>query len=319
MRIRRSLRKSVYFTPALLFILVVLLQAFAADAGRPLLSLTVAERAKLPDNTRVSLPWRTNITLGQLREEHRARAARFSLAGAWGKHVADTMPKPAPSPGGGNKTATRSAAEANSRYADAPAEARKPGGAPASGGEKVAKTSAASNAAGTVAGPRSVAVNPFLVPRQGHPGTPIPLDYQLFCDGARASACIYLPPKTTLASSQASGWLGLEQQIRNAARGDFDQFFIDVDPLVTDQTWCQDWHGLWVDASQVCEFWYFSTQRTTYNPKGSPASAASCGAQTNYQVDPKQGTVTASLSASSSSITTGATPITCAVQVWMYP
>ncbi len=320
MRIHRSVRKFVYFTPGLLFLLLFLLpRSFGGEAARPLLSLTVAERAKLPDNTRVSLPGRGTIMLGQLREEHRARVARFSGAGAWGKHVADKLPRPTPlAHGGENKTAANAASGSNSHYPEATVGMRKAGG-DTQYAEKAGKGTSETKSSGTLVGPSSVAPNPFLVPRQGHSGTPIPVDYQLFCDGAHASACIYLPPKTTLVSSQAPGWEGLQQQIAKIAKGDFDQFFIDVDPLITDQSFCQDWHGVWVDASQVCEFWYFSTQRTAYKPKGSPASAASCEPQTNYQIDPKQGTVTANFSYSGSSITTGATPITCVVQVWMYP
>src|SRR5215469_4026446 len=84
------------FTAAVLLLLGSSTRLSGADAARPIRSLTVAERANLPDNTKVTLPWRGTVTLGQLRAEHRARLERFSRAGVWGKRLADRMPKPAP-------------------------------------------------------------------------------------------------------------------------------------------------------------------------------------------------------------------------------
>jgi len=79
------------------------LPSFCADTTRPLKSLTVDERMHLPDDTLVTLPWRRTVTLGTLREEHRARMEAFRRATAWGKTVGGTITKPAPAAGGSSK------------------------------------------------------------------------------------------------------------------------------------------------------------------------------------------------------------------------
>jgi hypothetical protein len=92
----RLVGMSACCTAVILFILGSSTRLSGADTARPIRSLTVAERANLPDNTKVTLSRRGTVTLGQLRAEHRARLEPFSRAGVWGKRLADRMPKPSP-------------------------------------------------------------------------------------------------------------------------------------------------------------------------------------------------------------------------------
>src|SRR5258708_24669897 len=65
--------------------------------ARPISSLTAEERARLPDNTQVTLESGKTVSLGTLRAEHRARLEPFTPPAARGKIAAGKLsPHPAP-------------------------------------------------------------------------------------------------------------------------------------------------------------------------------------------------------------------------------
>jgi len=88
-------RNMLYFTSAVLVLISLTpLGSFGADSPRPLKSLTLAERTRLPDNTLVTLEWTGPITLGQLRQQHANRMTAFRQAAAWGKAAGATLRVP---------------------------------------------------------------------------------------------------------------------------------------------------------------------------------------------------------------------------------
>jgi hypothetical protein len=177
-----------------------------------------------------------------------------------------------------------------------------------------------------VAGSSAISSNLFLVPRLADPKVPTPVDYLAFCNAAQASACIYLPPNTTFLIPQGppdpTGAHALDG-IGNQATGvDADTYVWDVDPMITDAGVCSSLGGR-LTQDNACYFAYFSFQETTYKPAGKPSSAVSCGGDLYYWFFPNQGRIEAlynlPLTLGLSTISTGATPATCVVQVWLYP
>jgi hypothetical protein len=194
-------------------------------------------------------------------------------------------------------------------------------GSPNSGSSPAAKNAAGPPNAGkgsdkTVMNAASSSL--FLVPRQAYPGVPIPRDYLAFCNAAQASACIYLPPNANFVNFKYLP--NLAQAIPDIT-GNPDRVMADVDVLMTDQPLCRNLGGMWSSDAQACAFIYFIVQQTTFKPAGKPASAVSCNGQTDYRLDPKRGTILAEWPPPPyyDSFQTDATPITCVVQVWMYP
>jgi hypothetical protein len=156
----------------------------------------------------------------------------------------------------------------------------------------------------------------FLVPRQGYKNDPLPVDYVAFCNAAQASACIYLPPNTTFAYPGSGNPLQGFQSINQTLHGNVDSFALDIDPLITDAGACNSLGGTLMDEG--CRFVYFTIQETKFKPSGTPSTAASCDPG-SYSIDLKQGTIDANYAVAEPAFATGATPVTCVVQVWLYP
>jgi hypothetical protein len=156
----------------------------------------------------------------------------------------------------------------------------------------------------------------FLVPRQGYLNDPLPADYVAFCNAAQASACIYLPPNTTFITPGSGNPLQGFQSLNQTLHGNVDSFVLDIDPLITDPGACSSLGGTLMDEG--CKFAYFTIQETKFKPAGTPSTAASCDSA-GYLIDLKQGTIDANYAVAEPAFATGATPVTCVVQVWLYP
>jgi hypothetical protein len=94
------------------------------------------------------------------------------------------------------------------------------------------------------------------------------------------------------------------------------QWVEDTDPLITDQGVCKYDGGL--PAWDGCHFYYLYNHVVNFKPSGALSSKASCKLPSKFAVDPK-GAAQASYAFSGQSFSTGGTPITCVVQVWVSP
>jgi hypothetical protein len=289
------------------------LRAFGEETARSIGSLTPDQRNHLPEGTKVTLPGRGTVTLGTLREEHRARMERFSRAALWGKRVAERMPKPTPvsslsAQNGvqpGRTTGSKAGAIQNSSALPQQPPARPGQPQQKQGGAVVFSKSNASGgsaATGLNASAKAVtAVQSTLVPRQAY-NVPIPKDYTAFCNAAQASACVYLPPNTTVTTDYTSN-------LNNP-----NAFVLDVDPLITDPATCTSLGGS-LDSMQQCVFKYFSNQQTNFKyPGGTPSWAYNCDPG-YYRLDVKDGMVSVDVGFFTP-YTTGAAPFDCVIQLW---
>jgi hypothetical protein len=149
---------------------------------------------------------------------------------------------------------------------------------------------------------------PQLVPLLKLPGpgiAPVPKDWQDFCHAASATACIYLPANASFTLPVVVG--GYAGKVVETE---------DVDPLIMDQSVC-NYDGGFLDGTDGCVFWYFPAYYGDFKPTGALSTTASCDSPGTYQVDPK-GAVELGVPVGSQPFTTGSTPQTCVVQVWMY-
>ena len=103
-----------------------------------------------------------------------------------------------------------------------------------------------------------------------------------------------------------------------------NQFEVDVaddDPLILDKSICQNdgGHMLLGPNGSECEFVYPVQWLGNFNPTGALSTTASCDPSGTYVVDPK-GAVKFSFPSyvNNQPFTTGSTPETCVVQVWLY-
>lgn len=146
--------------------------AQGGENARPITSLSRDERAKLPDNTLVTLKSGHTVSLGALRADHRALLERFARAGALGKSVASQL-----------------AMSARSAHPAPPPNARVGSG-----------TKPQIPITGVLAHlPHRV---PFKMPVVNW--VHMPKDYFDFCMAAEASACLYLPPNTSFSDPSAN-------------------------------------------------------------------------------------------------------------------
>jgi hypothetical protein len=137
-----------------------------------------------------------------------------------------------------------------------------------------------------------------------------------FCNAAQASACIYLPPNTTFIYPWSGDPTQGLQSLPQTLNGNVDSFVLDIDPLITDAGACKSLGGTPTDEG--CQFAYFTLQETKFKPTGTPSSAASCD-PSGYSVNLQRGTIDVLYGVGESAFATGATPVTCVVQVWLYP
>ncbi len=251
--------------------------------ARPISSLTAEERARLPDNTQVTLESGKTVSLGTLRAEHRARLERFSRAAALGKIAAGKLsPHPAPR----TQISSTGAGKAGS---SAP-----PGKAV---GGRTAQVSP------------NISLPPALVPFQfsasKNSGFPVPRDYLDFCQAANASACIYQPANATFKKIVRP-----EEHKSSALEQDF----------LIDRAICEFDGGQFGAADpaspaarDVCNFFYPMEQTTSFKPTGPLDTSTVCDPPAKYIVDPK-GAVQVSIE---TAVSTGPTPVSCIVQVWI--
>lgn len=258
--------------------------ALVLGATRPIASMTADERTHLPDNTMVTLTSGRTVSLGTLRAEHRARLERFSRAAGLGQMVAGILTAQPTSAAQQSPSAT-----GNVRSATGPA--------PRNGGV---------NAGAVMQSPSQVgrAVSLFdIVPLQiPTVGGRIPKDYVDFCKAAGASACIYLPANTTLDDGNTYG---------------STHWIWERDFLLMDKSICEydgGYYGGYYSNTE-CDFEYPVTQLTTFKPTGPISTKASCNPPAKYVVDPK-GAIQVTYPFPTT-FTTGGTPITCVVKVWV--
>lgn len=276
------------------------------EAARSIASITIEDRQRLPDNTMVKLKSGRTVSLGTLRAEHRARLERFSRAAMLGKMAAGKyVVQPA------NTTQTGSA-RAEKTSPGQTVTAGKSGGVETektspgqtvtvgkSGGVKEGVKPGVSNI-GNIANLMRGSLVPFQMPTAQ--GT-IPKDYADFCNAANPTVCIYLPASTTLTAFQGDPTTALS-------------WAWDEDPLITDMSVCAYDGGS--QYGTECLFYYPVIDVTNFKPTGALSTAGSCDPPSKYYLDPK-GAIKAYYDYSSPTFTTGGTPITCAVQVWVAP
>jgi hypothetical protein len=146
-------------------------------------------------------------------------------------------------------------------------------------------------------GRTEIAKPPSLMPLMGPPVTVAwAKDWFDFCNAAGASACLYLPANTTF-TEVFQGWVQ------------------DEDPLITDRSVC-NYDGGDLESDGACWFIYPVSYYRDFIPTGALSTTASCDPPGTYVVDPK-GAIKVDAH-QSQSFTTGSTPITCVVQVWVY-
>jgi hypothetical protein len=257
-------------------------RSLGGDTTRSITSMTVAERMNLPDSTMVQLPSNRVVSLGTLRSEHRAREMRFSMAAALGHSVAAKWAVHPTGPG---------------QLSPPPANVRSAPGQTTKGGGGLTKATT------TNIGVSPAVAAPLLVPFHPIAGIPLAKDYSDFCTAAKASVCVYVPPNTFLRNSGA----GLETQV-----------MMDLDPLIIDDKTCLYDGGVPSTGipSAGCKFYYPFKSLANFLPTGPLTTNAVCDPPGQYVVDPK-GAVQANFTYPGLPFTTGAKPITCAVQVWI--
>jgi hypothetical protein len=275
----------------------------------------------LPESTQVKLKSGRTTTLGALRAEHRARMENFAKAAGLGRALAaklkasannsavvtskNAFKEPAaasqPTPGGfgGGVRADVASAGKGGSAAGVKNSAATAGPSAATYPKSEAHTSLS-----VVSGPRTLVPLPDLSSKS--PDGILPRDYRDFCKAAESSACLYLPPNTSFASGQSTGF-------RNTP-------FVEAsDPLIMDPGVC-GYDGGILDPQYGCIFFYPMGEVTNFIPNAPISSNASCDPAAHYVVDPKgavQVTFTAPVYTSLEAFTTPQAPVTCAVQVWL--
>lgn len=148
-----------------------------------------------------------------------------------------------------------------------------------------------------------VTPQPRLVPFK-MPVSPIasttPKDYVDFCTAANSTVCLYFPAFAKMANNVPPHWI------------------MEVDYLITDGTTCFS-EGGWELKGGVCEFFYPMDMAATFPLTGPFDTKVACDPPAKYIVDDK-GAVQVSYAGpadSSGYFTTGSSPITCVVQVWI--
>lgn len=260
-------------------------RVLAGEAARPVASMSLQDRQRLPDNTMVKLKSGRTATLGVLRAEHQARMARFSRAAALGRMAAGRLSKPLPVSTEPNRAATQKIQSATGP------------GTKSNGTNKAPVGPAITEAS------RSIARPFYSVPFQiaNTPLAPVPKDYMDFCKAAEATACIYLPADTTLTAFQGDPTTSTS-------------YAWDEDALITDAGVCKFDGGLvWGGG---CLFYYPVIHVVDFKPTGTLSTAAACDAPSKYLLDAK-GAIKASYPYPSVTFTTGGAPITCVAQVWI--
>jgi hypothetical protein len=92
---------------------------------------------------------------------------------------------------------------------------------------------------------------------------------------------------------------------------------LDQDPLITDQSVCNNDGGKL--GGDGCELWYPVYYIVNFKPTGALSTKASCDPPGTYTVQPKGDAVTVAVPFNPDwPLTTGSTPETCVVQVWLY-
>jgi hypothetical protein len=309
-------------------------RSLGGDEARPIASLTPEQRSTgLPDSTMVKFTSGRTAMLGVLRAEHRARLERFTKAAELGKTVAAKLAAqrapmegtaakvPPSSPPKQSAAVNPSAVSQPGTFArtsekveaqSEPIERLKPQSAlpetakmPAqSGGARAVSPPPPPKLSGVARSTAETATPPSLVPliRPPYP-LKVPRDWQEFCNAASASACIYLPASTTFTGSHTEGnWV----------------FAYDEDPLINDESVCEyDGGSFGYPYAGTCTFMYPQSSLGDFKPTGSLSTKAYCDPPGTYTVDPN-GAVKVLVFYFDQSFTTGSTPQTCVVQVWMY-
>jgi hypothetical protein len=307
-------------TLALLMVCMPFAAAPTSDAAsiRAINTMSLNERMHLPAATMVKLKSGRTVSLGVLRAEHRARLKRFATAAALGRAV--------------NARLTTRKTIARPRYMGASAKI-KPGlvgsfhvrGQPQpTGGPKAVVGYALSGTVpfGSTAPPGpAVTVSSVSIPYASlYPF--LATDYVDFCSNAGAGACIYLPPNTTLDYSKDNDPTDTV-------------FAFDVDPLILDPQVCASGGGHldYLAPDSGCFYPYPINYFANFNPGTQPLTwAQSCNSPASYFIDPKgavranytppetgpgTGSTMAYGDVTSALFTTGASPITCVVQIWV--
>lgn len=134
-------------------------------------------------------------------------------------------------------------------------------------------------------GTLQVAPQPFVEPASQY--ATAPADMRAFCDAAKASACLYIPPgqEVTIMSDYISDWDGMVTQAQCAQEGG-------------------SWSGMW--DSYFCAFAYPSNVTTHFTPASDFKLTQSASCDTSmfaYKVDP-HGAVSISITRPAQIITT---------------
>ena len=259
------------------------------DAPRPIASVSVQERMRLPDNTAIKLKSGRIATLGKLRAEHRARMESFSRAAVLGRAVVGKLTNTPP-------VAGRAVA---GTMISAPPQA---GG----GGAHRPNTKDTPKSASTSAAPTTT-MSTYPVPMPDLTKAfygPVPRDYMDFCHAANASACVYLPANTTFDAYQFSSWHAT--------------FAVTEDPLIIEPAACASDGGRWVSDYSVCDFYYPVSEILNYKSwPGVSSQKADCSGQGfSYTVDPRGAIQIDGHVQDSTTFVTNSSPRTCVIQVW---
>jgi hypothetical protein len=267
--------------------------------------MSLSERMTLPGTTLIKLNTGRMTSLAVIRSEHQARFKRFATAASLGRSI--------------NRRLTTRSAFATPRYVGSSAQFD----FAIVGGHHFAPGPTATSGTHLVMGQVASGQNPGAFGSTAPPGEPtttvgvVPIndpgyfryakDYKDFCSGAAASACIYLPANTLFAKYHT--------KITNAVTDIYSA--LDTDPLILDTDVCASGGGIPLIEGNGCGYLYPINYFANFQPGNQPTTlAGSCNAPASYYVDPK-GALRVNYIPSSDPFSTGATPITCAVQIWV--
>jgi hypothetical protein len=179
------------------------------------------------------------------------------------------------------------------RFANASSLGKSAGTVVALKGYQVSKKTSA-NIATIIAGLKDTAV---IEPASGYSAGG--LDMQAFCNAAQATVCLYYPASTTLC--QCGGWASV------------------LDPYITDPKICAAENGVLIVSG--CQYNYPTYYTAQFNPGTGPPFAYKVACDPKYwkinAIDPHGAVAITTTVPEGQNFTTGSSPSTCVVRVWL--
>ena len=290
---------------------------------RAVSTMSLNERMTLPAATVVTLRAGRTVSLGVLRSEHQARLKRFTIAASLGRSV-----KAGFAPRTSFIKPRYVGSTAMFKYATVVGTHVVPKPISTSGVHTVLGQVASGQNPGVFGstappGPGvtvTAAPTITLVPLQGWGKTGYAQDYQDFCSSTGASACLYLPANTTFYLDPT----GIASD--NAVTGTY--YVMDNDPLILDPKLCKFYGGSEWAGGDGCVYSYPINYFANFFPGNLPTTASgTCDSPASYYIDPK-GAVRVNYTppattlaannwfANGQQFSTGASAITCTLQIW---